>query len=130
MGTFLKLLGLGFLLLVAYPIVGFVVVGVCDAVETPSPARAQALLAKVTPGMTPEEVEGVMGRPPEFTVRYAGPGSDECTGHNWTVGGVRAEVSFTNGRVEESHTFPPTPGPVTQFFGGLFFWWLRPVFAD
>ena len=92
--------------------------------------ESDRLLAKLKDGMTPAEVERVIGRPSEHTVRYARMGDDETFSHNWTVNGCRLEVIFLNGSSTQRNTFRPVPGPVRQFFGRVFFWWLEPFVGD
>ena len=87
--------------------------------------QSHILLGKVRDGMTPAEVEAIVGWPSEYQVDYAcvphcGPFS-----HNWTVRGHRVEVIFDEtGHASERYTFHSEPGPVGRFFGWVFFWWL------
>jgi hypothetical protein len=88
--------------------------------------ESEAILKKLRSGMSPAEVEEMIGRPPEYTVRYAGDGYS----HNWDVRGWRLEVIYEGDLSEKWHTFRPDPSPVQRAFGWFFFWWLSPFVED
>jgi hypothetical protein len=83
------------------------------------------LLAKVRPGMTPAEVEAIVGRPSEYKLNYACVPDCGPFSHNWTVFGHRVEVFFDrSGHATDSLAWHWVPGPVARIFGWVFFWWV------
>jgi hypothetical protein len=102
----------------------------CRVADSVTARESAGLLARLRNGMTPEQVEAVIGCPPEYTVEYARVGDNEQFSYNWTVRGHRLEVIFVNGRSSQHHTFRPNPGPVQRFFAWVFFWWLAPFLED
>jgi hypothetical protein len=125
-----KLLRWALVLLVCYPAGCGVFVVASQLDEAITARQSEGLLTGLHGGMTPAEAEAVMGRPPEYTARYAIVRDDEQFSHNWTVRGYRVEVIFVNGRSAQWHTFKPDPGPVRRFFAWVFFWWLVPFVGD
>jgi hypothetical protein len=115
---------------VCYPIGCCGFVATCEVADSAAEQEPRRMLARVPTGGSPDEVEAVFGRPAEYVVRYARVGDTEQYSHNWTVNSYRLEVVFVNGRSSQRHTFPPSPGPVRQFFGWVFFWWLAGALDD
>jgi hypothetical protein len=118
------------LLLLCYPLGCGVFIATSRVTDSATAKESEALVARIDLGMTPGEVESVMGRPSEYTVQYARSQDGEQFSHNWTVRSHRLEVIFVNGRSVQRHTFRAAPGPVRRFFGWVFFWWLEPFVGD
>jgi hypothetical protein len=117
-------------LLICYPLGCGVFVATCRVADSITAKDADGLLARIHSGMTPAEVEAVIGRPSEHTVLYPRVRDVEQFSHNWTIRGHRLEAIFVNSRSEQWHTFRPNPNRVQRFFGWVFFWWLAPFVED
>jgi hypothetical protein len=87
--------------------------------------QSHVLLGKVRDGMTPAEVEAIIGRSSEYQQHYACTPDCGPFSHNWTVQGHRLEVIFDqSGHATQRFTYPSEPGAVSRFFRWVFLWWL------
>ncbi|HEV8578993.1 MAG TPA: hypothetical protein VGX68_07895 [Thermoanaerobaculia bacterium] len=87
------------------------------------PEDIPALQAKIRRGMTPAEVEAVVGWPSEDTDYYGSIHNEAHFLQRWTVRGYGLQVTFIDGRVAEWQTWP-VHGPEDDFFQQVFFWWM------
>jgi hypothetical protein len=111
------------ILVILYPLGGLASCSTFALVDKLTEPRN--LLAKVHTGMTPKDVEAIIGRPPEFKINYACVPDCGPFSHNWTIYGHRVEVLFgQSGRVEEVIAWQREPGPIGRFIGWVFFWWV------
>jgi hypothetical protein len=99
--------------------------GVLMLSELVTGVPSRALVEKVHDGMTPSDVQAIMGRPSEFQLQYTCVPDCGPFSHNWTVRDHRVEVIFDrSGHVTERFVHRSTPGPIERILGRVFFWWL------
>src|ERR1700690_3283595 len=115
-------------LFVLYWLAGFVFYGILFVADSITETESRYLLGKIHDGMTPAQVDSIMGRPSEYQYDYScvphcGPFS-----HNWTVRGHHVEVIFDrDGHAGKRFTSLTDDGPVgamRAIFRRVFLWWL------
>jgi hypothetical protein len=115
-------LGLLLALLLVYPwSCGVYELG-CVVVDSVTEREAMAVLARIQPGWTPEQVAHAVGYPPDAGGYYGHPGSDE-TVDNWPVGGRRIEVHYWRGHASTWHVVGAPTGPIRSRLDVFYYFW-------
>jgi len=115
-------------LIILYPLVGCVSLDILMLADEITATEARHLLDKIRVGMTPAEVEAIMGRPAEYQRDYACVSGCAAFKHYWAVRGHSVEVDFDrSGHATERSTGLAEDGPafvVRRIFRWVFLWWL------
>jgi hypothetical protein len=86
----------------------------CFVVDDISSREERAVLARLQPGWTPEQVAQEIGRPPDGGTYAGHPDSYETRDLWWSVGGRRIEVVYYGRRAHSGYVLRARSGPIRE----------------